>query len=41
MSKVVRFWENTAQTPIKIVEAPIFVELGLRVYIKRDDLIHA
>ena len=41
MSKVVRFWENTAQTPIQIVEAPIFIELGLRVYIKRDDLIHA
>ncbi|AYQ36256.1 1-aminocyclopropane-1-carboxylate deaminase/D-cysteine desulfhydrase [Runella sp. SP2] len=26
---------------MQIVEAPIFVELGLRVYIKRDDLIHA
>jgi len=40
VSKVVRFWENAAQTPIQIVEAPIFIERGLRVFMKRDDLIH-
>lgn len=34
------FWENTAQTPLQIVEDPIFIERGIKLYIKRDDLIH-
>lgn len=34
------FWENTAQTPLQIVEYSIFIERGIKLYIKRDDLIH-
>lgn len=40
VSHVAAFYENTAQTPLQIVEDPIFIERGVKVYIKRDDLIH-
>lgn len=40
VSRVTTFWENTAQTPLQIVETPFFIERGIRLYIKRDDLIH-
>ncbi|MFN3379132.1 MAG: 1-aminocyclopropane-1-carboxylate deaminase/D-cysteine desulfhydrase [Runella zeae] len=41
MNLVATFWENTAQTPLQIVEDPFLVDRGIRLYIKRDDLIHA
>ncbi len=40
MSRVDRFWENAAQSPLQIVEWPLFVEHGITVYLKRDDLLH-
>lgn len=40
VSRVTTFWENTAQTPLQIVETPFFIERGIKLYIKRDDLIH-
>ncbi|MEZ4905243.1 MAG: pyridoxal-phosphate dependent enzyme [Spirosomataceae bacterium] len=40
MGNIISFWENTAQTPLQIVEDPIFIERGIKLYIKRDDLIH-
>lgn len=41
MNRVDRFWENAAQSPLQIVKLPLFAEQGVRVYIKRDDLLHA
>lgn len=40
MGRVAAFWENTAQTPFQIVEDPFFIERGITLYLKRDDLIH-
>lgn len=40
VSRVAAFWENTAQTPLQIVEDPFFIERGITLYVKRDDLIH-
>lgn len=40
MSRVDRFWENAAQSPLQIVEWPLFVERGITLYLKRDDLLH-
>ncbi|AEI50885.1 1-aminocyclopropane-1-carboxylate deaminase/D-cysteine desulfhydrase [Runella slithyformis] len=40
MSRVDRFWENAAQSPLQIVKMPLFAEHGVRVYFKRDDLLH-
>ena len=40
MGRVTAFWENTAQTPLQIVEDPFFIERGITLYFKRDDLIH-
>ena len=40
MSRVAAFWGNTAQTPLQIVEDPFFIERGITLYVKRDDLIH-
>ncbi|MFN4146494.1 MAG: 1-aminocyclopropane-1-carboxylate deaminase/D-cysteine desulfhydrase [Runella sp.] len=40
MNKIAQFWENTAQTPLQIVDLPIFVEKDIKVYIKRDDMLH-
>lgn len=40
MGRVAAFWENTAQTPLQIVEDPFFIERGIKLYLKRDDLIH-
>jgi 1-aminocyclopropane-1-carboxylate deaminase len=34
------FWESAPQTPLQLVEAPLFDDLGIQLYIKRDDLIH-
>ncbi|MFN8349217.1 MAG: pyridoxal-phosphate dependent enzyme [Spirosomataceae bacterium] len=38
--RVTAFWENTAQTPLQIVEDPLFIEQGITLYVKRDDLLH-
>jgi 1-aminocyclopropane-1-carboxylate deaminase len=40
VSRVAAFWENTVQTPLQIVEDPFFIERGITLYVKRDDLIH-
>ncbi len=40
VGRVTTFWENTAQTPLQIVEDPFFIERGITLYVKRDDLIH-
>lgn len=40
VGRVTTFWENTAQTPLQIVEDPFFIERGITLYLKRDDLIH-
>lgn len=40
VGRVAAFWENTAQTPLQIVEDPFFIERGIKLYLKRDDLIH-
>lgn len=40
VSRVDRFWENAAQSPLQIVQLPLFTEHGVRVYMKRDDLLH-
>ncbi|AXE21391.1 1-aminocyclopropane-1-carboxylate deaminase/D-cysteine desulfhydrase [Runella rosea] len=40
VSRVDRFWENAAQSPLQIVQLPLFIERGVKVYIKRDDLLH-
>ena len=40
MGSATSFWENIAQTPLQIVEDPVFIERGIQFYIKRDDLIH-
>lgn len=40
VGRVAAFWENTVQTPLQIVEDPFFIERGIRLYVKRDDLIH-
>lgn len=40
MSRVDRFWENAAQSPLQIVQLPLFTEREVKVYIKRDDLLH-
>lgn len=40
MSRVDRFWKNAAESPLQIVKMPLFAEHGLKVYIKRDDLLH-
>ncbi|WP_428660881.1 1-aminocyclopropane-1-carboxylate deaminase/D-cysteine desulfhydrase [Runella sp.] len=40
MSRVDRFWENAAQSPLQIVEWPLFIERGITLYVKRDDLLH-
>lgn len=40
MGRVAAFWENTAQTPLQIVEDPFFIERGITLYLKRDDVIH-
>lgn len=40
MNLVATFWENTAQTPLQIVEDPFLVDRGIQLCIKRDDLIH-
>lgn len=34
------FWQSAIQTPLQLVEAPIFDDLGIKFYLKRDDLIH-
>jgi len=40
VSRVDRFWENAAQSPLQIVQLPLFIEREVSVYIKRDDLLH-
>lgn len=40
VGRVATFWENTAQTPLQIVEDPFFIERDITLYLKRDDLIH-
>lgn len=40
VGRVAAFWENTVQTPLQIVEDPFFIERGITLYLKRDDLIH-
>ena len=40
MGQVTAFWANTVQTPLQIVEDPFFIERGITLYLKRDDLIH-
>lgn len=40
VNRVDRFWENAAQSPLQIVKLPLFTEQGVRVYLKRDDLLH-
>lgn len=40
VSRVDRFWKNAAQSPLQIVKMPLLDEHGLKLYIKRDDLLH-
>jgi len=40
VNNVATFFENTAQTPLQTVESPLLDDLGIRLWIKRDDLLH-